>query len=140
VQLTEAAPARRRAEVSPLSNAVLSSSGARWRVSSEGKLERSTDAGRSWQLMRVAAAPGSFRTVSSVDGNVWVGGTGGALYHSVDGGRTWKRVPVIAADMALAADIARVEFTDAQHGSVSTTTGEIWTTTDGGATWSIQPR
>ena len=90
--------------------------------------------------MRVAAERVTIRSVSSVDHDVWAGGAGGALYHSADDGGTWTRVTVKAFDMVLATDIARVEFTDSRHGSVTTTTGATWTTSDAGATWSVRAR
>jgi hypothetical protein len=107
-----------------------------WRLSSEGALERSTDAGRTWQLVRVAAPPPTLRSFSALDHDIWAGGAGGALYHSADNGRTWARVTVKAGDVVLASDIVRVEFTDAQHGALMTVAGETWTTGDAGLTWS----
>jgi Photosynthesis system II assembly factor YCF48 len=108
-----------------------------WRLSSEGALERSTDAGRTWQLVRVAATPTTLRSFSAVDRDIWAGGAGGALYHSADNGRTWARVRVKADDAVLDSDIVRVEFTDAQHGALITAAGETWTTGDAGLTWSV---
>ncbi len=108
---------------------------ARWRVSADGAVERSPDGGQTWQRLGIGNAP--FRTVASVDGQVWAGGAGGTLYHSRDNGRTWRQVVVKSADLTLHSDIARVEFNDVQHGIVTTTGGETWTTADGGATWSV---
>jgi photosystem II stability/assembly factor-like uncharacterized protein len=142
VEVTAAEPVGRAKKPvrAPLSKTVLTTANARWRVSSEGAVERSIDGGRTWLSMRVAAKPVTFRSVSVVDHEVWAGGAGGALYHSGDEGRTWTRVTVQAFDMVLATDIARVEFTDAQHGSVTTTTGVTWTTSDAGATWSVRAK
>jgi photosystem II stability/assembly factor-like uncharacterized protein len=36
------------------------------------------------------------------------------------------------------ADVVRVEFTDAQHGTLTTDNGELWTTSDGGASWTVR--
>jgi hypothetical protein len=109
-----------------------------WRLSTEGALERSTDAGRTWQLVSVATPPTTLRSFSAVGRDIWAGGTGGTLYHSADGGRTWARVTVKAGDAVLDSDIVRVEFTDAQHGALMTASGEAWTTNDAGATWSTR--
>ncbi len=109
-----------------------------WRLSSEGALERSTDAGRTWQLVRVAAPPTTLRSFSALGRDIWAGGTGGALYRSGDNGRTWARVTVKAGDVVLDSDIVRVEFTDAQHGALMTVAGETWTTGDAGLTWSVR--
>lgn len=109
-----------------------------WRLSSEGALERSTDAGRTWQLVRVSAPPTILRSFSALDRDIWAGGAGGALYHSGDNGRTWARVTVKAGDVVLDSDIVRVEFADAQHGALMTVSGETWTTGDAGLTWSVR--
>jgi photosystem II stability/assembly factor-like uncharacterized protein len=74
-----------------------------------------------------------FRAVSTIGTDVWAGGSGGALYHSTDGGATWVRVAVGTTE-----DIVRVEFRDAQHGSVTTALGERWVTEDGGKSWEIK--
>ncbi len=106
-----------------------------WRISAEGALERSTDAGQTWRFVRVGEPETMLRSFSSVGHDLWAGGNAGALYHSPDNGRTWARVTVKAGDEVLRSDIARVEFTDPQNGAVTTMTGEIWTTSDGGVTW-----
>jgi len=131
-----AGPAAAPASGGPLMQSALAVA-PHWRLSSEGALERSTDAGRTWQLVRVAAQPDTLRSFCTVDRDIWAGGTGGALYHSGDNGRTWERVPVKAGEAALDADIVRIEFIDAQHGALTTVAGEKWTTGDAGLTWSV---
>jgi photosynthesis system II assembly factor YCF48-like protein/putative zinc finger protein len=107
----------------------------RWRLATQGNLERSTDAGRSWQPVRLGNPPATLRSFSAVGRDIWTGGAGGALYHSADNGLTWTRIRVTAGDAVLQADIVRVEFTDAQHGAVLTSSGEKWTTDNAGASW-----
>lgn len=131
------APAPGRASGGPFMKAAISIP-PHWRLSSEGTLERSTDAGRTWQLVHVAAHPTTLRSFSALDRDIWAGGTGGALYRSADNGRTWARVTVKAGDAVLDSDIVRVEFTDAQHGALMTAAGETWTTGDAGLTWSVR--
>jgi len=90
---------------------------------------------------KVAPAPLSvplFRAVSANAADVWVGGSNGALYHSLDAGNRWIRVVPISAGAALTADIVAVEFTDAQHGKITTAGGEVWITADAGQTWQKQ--
>lgn len=101
---------------------------ARWRISSEGKVERSLNAGGSWQVVPVHEGA-RFRAVSAIEGDVWAGGVAGALYHSANGGQSWVRVAFASSD------ISRVEFTDRLHGIVTTASGETWITADGGRTW-----
>ncbi|MGA1987052.1 MAG: carboxypeptidase regulatory-like domain-containing protein [Candidatus Sulfotelmatobacter sp.] len=80
----------------------------------------------------------TFRAVAAAGAEVWVGGSGGALYHSADAGIHWTRVVPAASGSVLTGDITSVEFPDPQHGKVSTSTAEVWTTRDNGQTWQKQ--
>ena len=80
----------------------------------------------------------TFNTVAANGTDLWAGGSAGALYHSVDGGDTWSRVAVGANGVALTGDILGVTFTDGQHGKVTTSTPETWSTADAGQTWQKQ--
>jgi hypothetical protein len=134
----------------------------RWTISSTGSLQRSVDQGSTWQDVDVtansasataayefrAAAPGyakaakqtaksvvpSFRAVTANGVEVWAGGRAGVLYHSADAGSHWTRVVPAANGTVLTEDIVGVEFSDAQHGTV-TTASAVWTTSDGGQSW-----
>ncbi len=104
----------------------------RWRVSDTGSLERLTPTG--WQPAPIAGATG-FRAVSALGSDVWAAGTGGMLWHSSDAGITWEKLPIRDGGTLLTLDIVRVEFVDKLHGSIATPAGEVWTTEDGGRTW-----
>jgi len=108
----------------------------RWSLSSDGHLLHSFDRGQTWQQVPVAVA--TFRAVSSLGSEVWVGGNGGALYHSSDAGMHWRQVKPVAANTPLTSDIVRLDFTDAQHGELSTASHQTWVTGDGGHTWQIR--
>jgi hypothetical protein len=107
----------------------------RWTLSSDGSLQRSLDAGETWQAISV---PGNvtFRALAAVGTEIWVGGAKGAFYHSSDAGEHWMQVKPVADGKPLTADIIGVEFTDARHGKLTTAASETWTTTDAGQTWS----
>ena len=107
---------------------------ARWRLSAEGAVERSLDAGKTWQPMRVAEGV-IFRTMSAVGAEVWVGGASGALYHSSDNGQTWTQVKPTEAGTPLAGDIISLLFVDVQHGKLTTADHQTWVTSDAGKTW-----
>jgi hypothetical protein len=84
------------------------------------------------------AATLTFRAVAAAGAEVWAGGSGGALYHSADAGNHWIRVVPASAGTVLTGDITSVEFPDPQHGKLSTSTAEVWTTSDSGQTWQKQ--
>jgi hypothetical protein len=111
---------------------------SRWTISSDGQLQHSTDAGKTWQPVAVAEKT-SFRALSANGPDLWVGGASGQLYHSTDAGSHWAQVKPTSGDSALAGDIAAIEFADTRQGKVTTANGDIWLTHDGGQNWSKQP-
>jgi photosynthesis system II assembly factor YCF48-like protein/putative zinc finger protein len=135
----------------------------RWTINATGGLQRSFDQGATWQSVDVNANPASFtdatsiqivgktshakarkmpslmfRAVAATGTDVWAGGSGGALYHSTDAGDHWTRVVPGSADAILTGDVVTLEFIDMRHGKVSTSTAEVWTTSDDGQTWQRQ--
>jgi hypothetical protein len=75
----------------------------------------------------------------SANGNdLWVGGAAGALYHSTDAGLHWTRVRPTAGGVMLTADIVALDFSDPQHGKLTSSAGESWVTSDGGKSWQKQ--
>jgi len=83
-------------------------------------------------------APLIFRAVTAIGPEVWAGGSNAALFHSMDAGNHWTRVLPQSAGAVPAGDIVSVQFTDAQHGRILTSTGETWITPDAGQTWQKQ--
>jgi photosystem II stability/assembly factor-like uncharacterized protein len=90
------------------------------------------------KIERSKSASIVFRAVSANGPEVWAGGSGGMLYHSTDSGSHWTRVIPSIQGATLTGEITTVAFTDAQHGKVSTSTSELWSTQDGGQTWQKQ--
>lgn len=88
-------------------------------------------------LKAPTSGPG-FRAVAATGTDVWAGGSYGVLYHSVDSGNHWKQVVPSSAGVTLTGDIVGLVFSDAQHGTVTTSTGEFWSTSDQGQTWQKQ--
>jgi Photosynthesis system II assembly factor YCF48/Putative zinc-finger len=84
------------------------------------------------------AVPTSFRAVAANGNEVWAGASGGLLFHSLDAGTSWTRVVPSVSGSSLTGDVLAIEFTDSQHGKVSTSTSEVWVTADGGQTWKKQ--
>jgi hypothetical protein len=90
------------------------------------------------KALKAAAAPVIFRAVAALGPEVWAGGSNGALYHSVDAGGHWTPVVPSSVGTILSGDILVLDFSDAQHGKVRTSTSEVWITSDGGQTWQKQ--
>src|SRR5271170_134658 len=111
-----------------------SSSEAQPGAQAEGKKQADFKAKQS------AVAPTIFRalSVSSNAAEVWAGGSGGTLYHTVDAGTSWARVLPSATDPVLTGDILSIQFSDPRNGTITTSTGEVWTTPDDGRTWQKQ--
>jgi len=81
------------------------------------------------------ALSATFRTVVAAGSEVWAGGNGGALYHSLDGGNHWSRVIPSSSGTILTGDIVQLNFSDSPSGTLTTATGEVWTTADNGQSW-----
>jgi len=79
-----------------------------------------------------------FRAVAAIGNEVWAGGTAGRLYHSSDAGSHWVQVVASSGNVALSGDIVSLDFSDAQHGRVTTSNREVWLTSDAGQTWRKQ--
>ena len=107
---------------------------SRWTLSADGVPQRSFDSGKSWQTIQVASNV-VFRALAANDSDIWVGGAAGVLYHSSDAGQHWVQVHAVADGQPLTADIVTLEFSDSQHGKLTTGNREVWTTSDAGRTW-----
>jgi photosystem II stability/assembly factor-like uncharacterized protein len=79
-----------------------------------------------------------FRAVAVNGPDVWVGGTTAVLYHSPDAGEHWSRVVPRSSDATLTGDVLTLDFPNVQNGRISTSTGEVWTTSDSGQSWQKQ--
>jgi hypothetical protein len=101
---------------------------------------KAKDSGKADQKLadKKASAPPVFRTVAANGLDVWAGGAAGLLYHSIDAGAHWTRIAPSSAGAVLTGDILSMEFPDTQHGRVTTSTGETWTTDDAGQNWQKQ--
>lgn len=137
----------------------------RWTINSSGALQRSYDQGNTWQDVKVATAappaaeslyasrpatkdsgvalakkspPPVFRAVAANGSDVWAGGSSGMLYHSIDSGIHWNRIVPAFSGFVLTGDVIALDFPDSQHGKVTTSSSEVWTTSDAGQTWRKQ--
>jgi|SRR5579862_2211846 len=102
------------------------------------KTSRAREKDSNKKALKAAVATPTFRVVTALGSEVWAGGSAGALYHSADAGSHWTRVFPSAAGTNLSGDVLSLEFSDPQHGRITTSTPETWTTADEGQTWQKQ--
>lgn len=103
-----------------------------WRIATDGELQRSPDKGKSWLPVMAAA---KFRSLAVVGTEVWVGGAKRLLMHSIDAGQSWMNIVPKDKNVSLTGDVVSIRFADQKKGSVVTSSGETWTTEDGGQNW-----
>ncbi len=107
----------------------------RWTLTSDGLLQRSLDAGKSWQPIVIPGNSSTLHAIAAQGTHVWVGGAAGVLYHSSNAGKDWFQVKPSDGGETLAGDVIGIEFSSVQMGKLITGRQETWTTADGGNTW-----
>ena len=109
---------------------VSSNPGSRWRIVNGVTVQRSIDGGSTWQDQETRVS-GPLTAGSSPAASVcWLAGTSGRVIVTADG-RSWRRIAFPEA-----VDLITIRATDAQSATVTTADGRIFSTTDGGQTWS----
>ena len=105
--------------------------GTNWQITNTGQLQRAYF-GSPWANM---LSDHTFRSVAVIRDQVWAGGDNGLLFFSADNGLNWTQLSVHSGTTALSGNIVRLRFSDGTHGTVETSTGDTWITTDGGQSW-----
>jgi len=123
---------RKKIELEPVPPAVA------WSVSADGKVQRTTDGGKTFEPIAVANGM-KFQSVAALGNDVWTGGEGGALFHSADGGATWRRAGISFAGNEVTETITGIQFPDPQHLIISTASGTQWLSEDAGQHWRRNP-
>ena len=100
-----------------------------WRLAPSGLVERTTDAGASWEAQ--AVAPGLEPLAGSApSGSVcWIVGRAGAIFRTTDG-QAWERVTAPET-----VDFVAIDATDSSRAVVTSAGGTSYATSDGGRTW-----
>lgn len=102
-----------------------------WRVGDSGKIERSTDRGKTWKLQSSGVGADLRAGSAASDKVCWVIGKAGTILLTTDGGKHWK--PVTSP---ITEDIGRIHATDAQHATIwDIPNRKSFATSDGGLTW-----
>jgi hypothetical protein len=99
-----------------------------WRLAS-GIVQRSDDAGASWQPVALPPGPAPTTGASPSRDVCWLVGPGGLVLRTTDGTR------FDAFMIPGAGDLRSIEAPDANRAVVTAVTGRVFTTEDGGRTW-----
>jgi hypothetical protein len=116
-----------------------SASNVAWAING-GVLKRSLDHGQTWQSTLHSDHPLLCYASHGQSKDVWAGGQAGALYHSSDGGVTWIQLQPEVQGKALTSNITLIDLPglDSLGITVSTANHEVWSSADGGSTWSLR--
>jgi hypothetical protein len=102
-----------------------------WHVGPAGKIERSTDAGKTWKSQNSGVAADLLAGSAPSEMVCWIVGKAGTLLLTTDGGKHWKQVASPISD-----DLGGVHALDAQHASIwDAHYRKRFETEDGGLTW-----
>ncbi len=109
----------------------------------DGFIMKSTDGGKTWQMLQEGYSGELFRVVFAGAQQGWAcgGGTAGLILHSADGGDNWGEQAVPAGQHGAADYVSGISFADDLHGFATGNIGEgtpmVLRTSDGGQSWSI---
>ncbi len=102
-----------------------------WRLGDAGRIERTTDGGRTWKLQETAVTADLTAGSATSDNVGWVVGKSGTLLLTTDGGKHWKVLP-----SPISGDLGGIHATDALHAAIwDVPNRHSFETSDGGATW-----
>jgi hypothetical protein len=102
-----------------------------WRVGEAGKIERSTDDGKTWKPQKSGVAADLTAGSATSDKVCWVIGKAGTVMVTTDGGKHWKQIP-----SPISEDLGGIHATDARHASIwDIPNRKTFETADGGITW-----
>jgi hypothetical protein len=105
----------------------------RWRLLSGGRVERSIDAGSTWQAQDTGTTVTLTAGASPAPSTCWLVGPGGMVLVSTDGS-SWKRAPFPEN-----VDLRSVSASDDKTAIVTASDGRTFKTQDAGQTWARTP-
>ena len=104
-----------------------------WRLGPGGRIERSSDQGRTWLEQSSGVTSDLLGGAAPSDKAVWIAGRAGVILRTTDGER-WQR----AVSPDATADWTAIEAGDALHATVTSSDRRRFATEDGGQTWKQQ--
>jgi hypothetical protein len=100
-----------------------------WRIAASGAIEFSSDSGVTWEMQRPGLAGALTAGYSPSAKICWIVGRGGAVLRTVNG-IDWIRVTSPTAE-----DLTAVSASSAKHVQVTSASGSLFVTKDGGKSW-----
>ena len=101
----------------------------RWRITKPGSVQRSNDAGATWETQATGVSAAITGGAAPSDSVCWLVGKSGVVLQSIDG-RSWRLVP-----FPQAVDLVAISAADERLATVTTIEGRTFTTADAGKTW-----
>jgi photosystem II stability/assembly factor-like uncharacterized protein len=108
---------------------VSSNPSTRFRLLRGGGVQRSADAGATWQTEETGITETLTGGSSPSPSVCWLIGPSGTVVLSTDG-RSWRRRPFPES-----VDLRSISASDGDHATVTTADGRVFVTTDGGQGW-----
>lgn len=101
-----------------------------WRFGPSGLIERTRDAGKTWERQKGPAQDNFLSGWAPSESICWVGGSNGVLLRTIDGGENWERIP-----SPTQGDIIAVKARDQFHVTVVDSDGRTFETPNSGRLW-----
>jgi hypothetical protein len=103
-----------------------------WRVGEAGKIEHSTDGGKTWKLQKSGVASDLTAGSATADKVCWIVGKAGIVLLTTDGGKHWRQISTPITE-----DLGGIHSSDPLHAAIwDVPNRKSYETSDGGATWS----
>ncbi|HEV8383863.1 MAG TPA: YCF48-related protein [Candidatus Acidoferrales bacterium] len=104
-----------------------------WRFGPSGLIERSRDAGKSWERQASPTQEAFLAGFAPSDKVCWVGAKNGVLLRTTDGGEKWEAIP-----SPIQGDVAAVKAFDQFRVTVTDADGRVFETTNAGRQWRVR--
>jgi hypothetical protein len=118
----------------PIVDVVSVDPGKRWRIVAGGAVQRSIDGGSTWETQETGVSVTLAAGASPLPSVCWLVGPGGIVLLQTDG-RSWRRIAFPEPT-----DLASIRASDERTATVTTADGRMFSTADGGVTWTRSPR
>ena len=88
-----------------------------------------------WSGKEIKSKVNPLALTCDAENKIWVVGSRSTILTSVDKGATWQE-----KTMGVDAMLVSVQFVDGKHGFITGEFGIVYSTADGGANWSVEPK